>query len=761
MDSLGELTWRTHVQKTRSANSPNTPPPVVEREAGPLDLFQGAATTGETALRPAARRSSPESPPEFDLGDTGEALERMTDVADQATLRRTRRELRASLREGYGAPLQEQARTYRQLLDTDTALERIGLEHRARQWEQVRGEVGEEPSPLYRSHFVNGVTPVEEMKEIVRLGQSLRQPSSPLWLRGNDIEPLTRHEIWKKKMDLLRDAGSRPRSVDAEYYELSSPQMIDGLARSARAGGRVRVLLDPGHLGSDGEALDATSMATRLAAVRQLEVGSGGRAAVQFFANRENLGARTEIMHRKQLRVGDEVVFGGMNANPGSDENVDFAMSIRGPAARELGKVFQDDVGRSQGRTAEEIYGDQLERIRAADADITLSPRGVLALLESQTAQPARPGEARAERIDRAMRVASYRGVTVQDLAGVPTDRADGVATDQEVKTWLEEGKGNAVLTARGRELLAGELDASIERMRSRSNIERLTADDLPDGGPKGKDTAAVGDTPAERQALLLHAIDSAERHIKLSAFVLTEDVARLLAEKKASMEAAGKPFDVQVVMDPGMYSYGGAPNEKGFKLLEDRGIPVKWAVLDRTGEHHDRKVHAKLLITDKMMLAGSTNFSNKGLRENWELSDVVFFGDNPESRAKQQEVEQDFARLWERESLSIDTRALAQRRYADTQAGAERDLLVDRHRTRTVRAFLRGIDRYEKDIGARVDEAMGSDPGLAYDVYRRTQNGESRGYAILSQLGPERMQQLRHGSPAWRELLRLREEGP
>ena len=118
--------------------------------------------------------------------------------------------------------------------------------------------------------------------------------------------------------------------------------------------------------------------------------------------------------------------------------------------------------------------------------------------------------------------------------------------------------------------MLASTIEKQVAGMNRPENQQRLLRNDLPSDQANGADTVAVGDSPVERQALLLHAIDSADKSIKVSAFVLNEDIARLLAEKKERMQAEGKPFEVQVVLDPGVYGYGGTPNEKGFQMLED-----------------------------------------------------------------------------------------------------------------------------------------------------------------------------------------------
>lgn len=674
-------------------------------------------------------------------------------------LKERRSVLRAEVKEARDGPIEHHAEVYAQYQEVQGQVQQAEVGRRQAKWDELTADLKVKPSATYESHFIHGSTPVEEMKEVVRLGQSLQQPDSELKLRGNEVDPLTRGEIWSTKMEKLEDVASRPkhpngepRSVDAEYYELASQEMLDKLSRSAKGGANVRVLIDPGHISGDSKQLDATSLATRLGAVKQLQAGSGDKAGVALFASRRNMGARTELMHRKLLRTDDEVVFGGMNANPGSSENVDFGMTIKGPAANELGRVFEDDVKRSSNADVEAIYGDQIEMLRNDERPVHLRPRGLMDLLEAQDSRGPQPRKTRDQRIDGILERARYKGINPAELVDLPPGTT--------VEKFLKRDLGSAALTDKGRELLASDLESTIKGLNSPKNQERLLRHDVPSAEVAGRDTVSVGDTPAERQALMLHAIDTAESHIKMSTFVLTEDIARLLAEKKERMEAAGKPFKVEVVMDPGVYGYGGTPNERGYKMLEDKGIDVKWAVLDRTETRHDRKVHAKMMVTDKMMLGGSTNFSNKGLRHNWELTDIVFFGeDDPSSLEKQKEVEGDFDRLYNKQAMSLNTIALAEQRYADEPQGPTRDLLVDKYRSRSMMAFLRGIDNYERQIGSRVEKVIQNDPTLRFDLNERVQAGQSRGYAVLDLLGEGRMRELRESSPAYARLLQF--EGP
>ena len=727
-------------------------------EAAPVESFRPGERSEPGPLgRPV--QAAAQHIPDFQFDSDAASIERIEALRRdglEEELRQARQGLKAERRElRQGGSLSDQARVHGGLKDVSSALDRMELAHRASKWDQVASAVEGEVSPTYRSYFLHGQTPIREMREVLRTARDLADPDSSLRLKGNDVRPLVRDEIWKTKMDRLEEVArqplrdGRPVEVDAEYYELASPELLEKLARASRGGARVRVLMDPGQLSRMGGAPDATSMASRLNTLRRLEEGSGGRAAVQLFANHEVLGGRDEIMHRKLLRVGDGVVFGGMNANQGSGENVDFAMEVHGPAAGRFVDNFRRDVELSRGRSAEAIYGPHLEDLRTAPG-VTLQPRGVVDLLEAQLPGGPKAGEAWPQRVDRVLENASYLGLRPSDLVEIPGSGPGGSVTPADERGFLL-GKGEAALTERGRSLLAQGLESAVQRMNGEANQGALQDIEPPSAAQAGSETLAVGDSSVERQAMVLHAIDSAQKYIKVSAFVLSEDVARLLVEKKERMQAQGQPFEVQVVMDPGVYSYGGSPNEKAFRLLEDRGVPVRWAALDRSSPDHDRKVHAKLLLTDQMMVAGSTNFSEKGLRDNWELSDVTFFQDES-TRADQQRVEADFQRLWDREALAFDSRAAAERKVGRA-SGPEAEYLRDSERDRSVRGFLRGIGNLEKEIGGRVQDLRSSDPVLAYTVDQRVREGQAEGYATLQAVGEDRLLEIRHQSSAWKAL--------
>ena len=188
-------------------------------------------------------------------------------------------------------------------------------------------------------------------------------------------------------------------------------------------------------------------------------------------------------------------------------------------------------------------------------------------------------------------------------------------------------------LSQAGKQLIADLATKVTEATLDPVNLERLADVELPEGKVSGKTVVGVGDLPVEREALLLHAISTAEEFIYIPTFVITKPVARALAARSEELKAEGKKLDVRVVADTNIYPFGGTPNEYGVFPLEDAGIKVRWSLIPRSVKEHDRKIHAKQVITDKMEFVGSTNLSTAGLNKNWELSGLVMFDENdPES---------------------------------------------------------------------------------------------------------------------------------
>lgn len=655
-----------------------------------------------------------------------------------------------------------------------SSLEGIRRTGRNINWEKISAEHGGEVPSTYELYFKETGVPVKEMRQVLQVADDLHSKDSRLKQGGNNVTPLMKGDIWATKMQLLDGAianpteDGKPVEIDAEYYELGSPEMVGRFRSAADNGAKVRVVMDPGHLtGTGKDTFDATSIATKLETAETLQRGMDGKdMAVTFFPNREMLGGRDEIMHRKIFRVGEEVVFGGMNANQGSGENIDFGMKIEGPTARRIGEIFRDDARDSAGKGVEDIYGNQLETIRGGEKTIQLSGYGMQGILSAAYGEKAgiTGTESSSERVDRLISTAKLQGVDVTELGEFSDLDKDGAVTSKDVSAMILSPKKQSVtLTDKGREFLATQIESSVERMKNRENVEKFDDVTPPGGdlskGAEGRDVLAVGNSSVERQALVLDAISSADKFIKVSAFVLNDDMAKLLIDKKQQKEAKGEDFQVQVIMDPGLYGYGGTPNEAAYKRLEDAGVPVKWSFLDRTDPAHDRKNHSKLMITDKMVLTGSTNFSEKGLRTNWEVNDVAYFNENdPESMKKQQTIVADYDRMWKREAIDINTKTLAERKY-ESYTGDDKEIRIDRYRNTVLRSFCGEIDAYEAQIGERL-QRYGERGDVRGALAKRVEQGENHGYALLSSIPAEELDQMRTSTPAWKKLQQMRAGG-
>ena len=716
------------------------------------------------------------------LSSPDEALKRFEQFRksdDPEQLKTLKQELTAThkaLRTGQLDATQEQGGRLRFALgDVKSSLTRMNEVDRTRKWDQVVKGADGDISSTYKAYFTHSDVAISEMREVVATAKDLANPDSTRRIHGNQVDALPRDRIWSTKMELLDGAvkepvrNGRPLEVDAEYYELSSSQYIDKLNQAAAGGAHVRVLIDSGRLspGPDGSN-DGSSLAGRLNTLAQLQDGSPAgtpKPAVSLFANKEVLGARTDLMHRKLLRVGDDVVFGGMNANQGSGENVDFAMKIKGPATSHFVDTFRRDIDLSAGKSDEAIFGTQLHDLRLKTADVRLDRGGMRDFVSALSVGGAGTTQGDdTQRLRAQLDTLQQRGIDVTRLAKFSDANGDGKIDRTDVESALtfsqDSHGGHTPLTFEGRALLADQLAARAERTRDKDNVAALRDVSTPatDAPKTADDTLAIADNKVERQAAVLQAIDGAQRYVKVSAFVVTKDVAAALIDKRDQMRAQGKPFDVQVVLDPGLYGYGGTPNSAAYKMLEDNGVEVKWNLLDRTDPGHDRKNHSKLLITDQALVAGSTNFSKKGLRENWEMSDVTWFGENADSRARQKQVVDDFDRAWQHDAIGIDTRHLADAKFAG-QSGEDLAVRKDGYRDQLLTTFLRGIEGYEREAGTAIQAEAGK-PDTQAQVQALESHGIAHGYAVLDSVGTDRLQAIRESRPAYHKLLQLQERG-
>ncbi len=635
----------------------------------------------------------------------------------------------------------------------------IKAESRSIAWDKVRASYKGDISPVYEKYFkTSGVSPAEMLK-ILEISDDLSSDNSKMKLEGNNVFPLMRGNIWRTKMSLLDEVAKnpigkdgKPVEVDAEYYELSSHEMIDKLRNAAKAGATVKVVMDPGQLQYISSGIyDASAVASKIGSMEELKRGlPAENMSATFYPIQQKLGGSGEIMHRKIFRVGEEVVFGGMNANKGSNENVDFAMKISGSAANKIGSMFAEDAKYSAGKSMVEVYGSRLEPLLNKHKTVMISREGIESILSASFAEKAglNGSETHDEKIDKLIAAADKAGVDLGKIASFPNKKTQSHdAGNKRVAEFLKsKNKAKIKLHDDGKRLMMNAIKGVFDSNNSSKNVKNLKNAVPPEGKIIGKNASsevvAVAGTGEERQGVLLNAINSAEKYIKVSCFVMTKDIADVLVEKKKAMEEQGKPFDIEVVMDPGIYAFGATPNEEGYKTLEDAGIKVKWNLLERSSNQHDRKNHSKLMITDKMLLTGSTNFSSKGLRDNWEDSDIVYFNENSkESLANQKLVTDEFDKMFSRQAVSVDTIRLANEEFKDYD-GVDKEVLKDKFRNTAIRKMCGKIETYEK-------------MSATYIAGHRPENvpDEFGGYDLLDTLDDDYIDKMREDLHIWKDI--------
>ena len=639
----------------------------------------------------------------------------------------------------------------------------IRAESRKIAWEKVTSEYKGDISPVYEKYFTtSGISPAE-MLRILEVSDDLSSENSKMKLEGNNVVPLMRGDIWRTKMSLLDEVAKnpigkdgKPVEVDAEYYELTSPEMISKLRKAAEAGANVKVIMDPGQLQYISSGIfDASAVALKLGSMEELKRGlPEENMSATFYPIQEKLGGSGEIMHRKIFRVGEDVVFGGMNANTGSNENIDFAMKIRGSAANKIGSMFAEDASYSAGKGIQDVYGSRLEPLLNKHKTVMISRAGLESILTAGFAEQAGLDgtETHDQKIDKLIAAADKAGVNVGELAVFPNRKSQNVEIGNKRAAEFLKSKNKAKIRLNddGKRLMMKVIKGVFDTNNSAKNIENLQNSVPPEGlaSKKSSEVIAVAGTGDERQGVLLNAINSAEKFIKVSCFVMTKDIADVLVEKKNEMERQGKHIDIEVIMDPGIYAYGGTPNEEGYKTLEDAGIKVKWNLLERSTNQHDRKNHSKMMVTDKMLLTGSTNFSSKGLRDNWEDSDVVYFNENNEqSLANQKLVTDDYDRMFSRQAVSVDTHRLAEEEFKNYD-GADKEVLKDRFRNTAIRKICAKIDTYERMSATYIANNL---PENAPEI----EEGIG-GYDLLDTLDDEYIDKMRSSLHVWDEIQKM-----
>lgn len=626
----------------------------------------------------------------------------------------------------------------------DGAKERYRIQARTEQLGRV-ASASPSLTPTTTAFYTFAQISQRDMKQALVIMDHIDDDKRGVVFGGNNVTTLTRDAIWQTKMRLLDQAtadakGGSPSEIDIQYYELTSQAVLSRLAAAARAGCKVRVNLDPGRLvpnRGDG-SINASEVAKKmLTAYRLLDTAAkGADIGLTFFPVEREIG-ENNLMHQKLFRVGDAVILGGMNGNSNSGENVDAAVLIEGPGARRLVEVFEHDTKLSIAAQMSEIYNTEHSALISAGG-MTIGPAALVAMLMGAAGPKARSVDGPRLPYDLATlaSLAEKAGTKLDQV--IDLSDGEGKVDPKALEKFLRGGDAPSnvlPLKRAGGRMLARQVREVVDLLNDTDNMARANDITAPTGEVRGRDKITLGDSSNERVAILLQAISTAESFIYVPSFVMTRVVARAICARYEEMKAQGKLLDVRVVLDPGIYPDGGTPNEEGYLALEDAGIPVRWARLTRTDEHHDRKVHAKAVITEKSAFLGSTNMSTKGLKSNWELSGLVTFDSHDaDSTAQHEALVNDFLEVWEHESIRIDTQAVSESRLRGKQFD-DRDARLEESRHSVVRASIHALQRYERESARVVADLVAQRPDVRVEVERKVGEGMTRGYAVLRTL--------------------------
>lgn len=591
----------------------------------------------------------------------------------------------------------------------------------------------------------------EDIGGLVDTMKELESGSSRMLNEDNHVEQVHREELWRAKNRLLDHAiENGPMELDIQYYELTSDELVGKAARAAEAGNKLRVNVDAGRLSYPDKDEDKNptfsvdDFPDKMRAILQL-TAIDGDVGVSIFPALKQLGDATNLMHRKMMRAGDLALLPGMNGNDGSGENIDAGYLLQGPVVTSLTENFQRDVQNSLGATQAEIWGDAQKELFDKGI-LMMGARGVAGLCDAVSG-PSPAGT----KIPAIKSYEDYLGATRR--AGLDPERLFAVPAE-EVRAGLD-AQAELPLSDYGKDQVRGLMNRAVEATLSERNRERLADITAPEPKAAGTSQVALADLPNEREAMLVKAISEAEQFIYVPGFVLTRPVAAAIVARRDEMSAQGVEMDIKIVADSGVYPGGSTPNSWGVKYLEDNGIQPRWSRLVRAGEH-DRKIHAKQLITDKGEMFGSTNFSKKGMRDNWEHSGFVAF--EPDDPNRQASVGQ-FNELWERETFELSTLELAGR-WMQNRPAEGRAWLIEDSRDRAIKKIIGTLERYEEESGAWMLTQL-QDPAVAARVDALSASGMAHGYAVLKgvegHLGSERFWGELDRLPAVEELRQLK----
>jgi phosphatidylserine/phosphatidylglycerophosphate/cardiolipin synthase-like enzyme len=580
---------------------------------------------------------------------------------------------------------------------------------------------------------------------------------------GNQVKQVHRENLWQAKHKLLDEAvatakSGQPTEVNLQYYELTSDEIMGKVGDAAKAGNKVRINVDPGRLSypdktQDGEKyFSVDDIPDKMRAIIQMS-SLEGDVGVSVYPALKNLGKAENLMHRKLMRIGNKALLPGMNANNGSGENIDAGYILEGPVVATLVENFDRDVQNSVGAGRDEIWGDKQKK--AFDKTmLRFGTRGLTALFDVVSGpSPAGQAAPKVTNFESYQKLAEKAGVDPTKMFDVPP-----AELESHFNHMVEEGK-SLPLSPYGKGQLSGIIDRALAATQEKTNIDRLNDINPPERKAVGKTDVAIADQGVEREAMMVKAISEADEFIYLPGFVVTRGVASTIAARKEELAAKGQELDVKVVADSGVYPGGSTPNSWGVKFLEDKGIDVRWSKLTRTG-WHDRKIHAKQLITDKHEMFGSTNFSKKAMRDNWEHSGLISFDKADEvAMANRKESVEQFMDLWNNETFELNTVDLA-KAWSKNKPEQGQAWFVESSRDGAVKKTIGLIDQYEEQSGVLV-EGLLANPEIAAAQEGLRQDGLSEGYAKLKAvenvIGKEALHAQLGNLPASQELEQLR----
>lgn len=578
----------------------------------------------------------------------------------------------------------------------------------------------------------------EEIDKIGKIYKELSNDESPIKIKGNAINTLEGEEIWREMNRMLDiKEGSPSTEIDVEYYLLGHKDIYNKLKKAAKNGHKIRVIIDPGTGLKTGNCYCNKDVSEYLDCLTNLTSLQKETKDTNFAFTVAKKASLKNLMHRKFLRVGEKVLVGGMNCDKGSGENADYAMTVEGPAAKELAARFQEHVINSAGRTMRDIFGNDIELLKNGyiTDGMTGEPRRYRFLLspsqfcdflilllpeESQKYIDNAPNF-----FDRVIRIfEEYKkaGLNPEDYGEFKEANNSPYISDTPFMANLMNEKDDfyAGLTDKGRRCLYKKLEESFNHINSAKNLSYLKDITLPEGNSAGTQTLVTGTTHEELQALVIYAINSAEEFLYIPSFCMNKDIGELIIEKKKSMEKSGKNFDTRIILEP---SEMPANNIDTYLLLKEAGIPVRFARLDGTGEHHDRKLHSKMIVSDKIIFTGSTNLTQTGLRQNQETS-VMAFIDPLSGESNMEEYKKNFLELWEDQSVDVNiSLPPSGRPVVMSKEEYEKDL---------VRKAIRDIGKYERTIGYKIKNIAESREDVKEEFQRLKQEGFHDGYARL-----------------------------